>query len=359
VPHPDQPPLAARPSVQTTMEAEPVVSTDGVHWRIPRTFAPDGIRLEVDWVLGQDPEFSAVEDHWAYWLPRPAAHRLEYRLTLRGGRGGDHPALDPTNPRTVPNPFGNRSEIRFPEYREPQWLGTPVGGSLEVTTGDRGPLDAPVPVRLWSPAGLAADVPAPLVIAHDGTALREDASLLSWASQRAAVGGPLRIALLDPAPGFRDRWYAANPAYSDHLVSNLLPSLRDRVSTSAVVGLGISLGALSLLALHRRHPSALDGMALQSGSFFTPLLDPQESRYAFFDQVCLAVAEISAAPGTVPTWMSCGAIEENLANNDRMASALKDQGYPLVFQVVPDAHTMIGWRDAWTPGLDRLLSQVS
>jgi enterochelin esterase family protein len=56
--------------------------------------------------------------------------------------------------------------------------------------------------------------------------------------------------------------------------------------------------------------------------------------------------------------VTCGAIEENLANNLRMAEALRGQGYPVDLRILPDAHTMIGWRDAWTPGLSRLLDDV-
>jgi len=332
-----------------------------VEWRIAGVSAPQGVRLEVDWVLTADREFAPKADDWVYRLARPRADRLEYRLILRGHPGGDGPRLDPTNPRSIPNPFGDRSEVRFPEYREPEWIKTTVSGSTDLVTLDHGSLDVQVPVRLWSPSGLSAEVPAPLIVANDGSGLADEAALLAWASWHAVAHGPLRVALLDAPQGLRDRWYAANPDYSDQVVENVLPALRSRVRTSAVVGLGISLGALSLLTLHRRHPAALDGLALQSGSFFTPGLDPQESRYAFFAEVCGAVAEITAATPTrtVPTWMSCGAIEENLGNNTRMAEALSDQGYPVVFEVVPDAHTMTGWRDAWAPGLDRLISQLS
>ena len=51
--------------------------------RIPQDWAPDGVRLEVDWILNQDPEFGADGEWWTYLLLRPAADRLEYRLDLR------------------------------------------------------------------------------------------------------------------------------------------------------------------------------------------------------------------------------------------------------------------------------------
>src|SRR5690349_7879800 len=97
----------------------PQVSVDSVTWRLPRDVAPDGIRFEVDWILDVDPEFTADDGTWVYELARPAVDRFEYRLDLRGGAGL---GPDPTNPAVLSDPFGDRSEIRFPDYRPPAWL---------------------------------------------------------------------------------------------------------------------------------------------------------------------------------------------------------------------------------------------
>ena len=61
----------------------------------------------------------------------------------------------------------------------------------------------------------------------------------------------------------------------------------------------------------------------------------------------------------VPLLLTCGAIEENLANNQLMAEKLVAAAYPTTFVVVPDAHNTIGWRDAWAPHLDRLVDAVT
>ena len=42
-----------------------------------------------------------------------------------------------------------------------------------------------------------------------------------------------------------------------------------------------------------------------------------------------------------------------------MAEKLAAAAYPTTFVVVPDAHTTIGWRDAWAPHLDRLVDAVT
>lgn len=348
----------------TDPESGPVIGSDRVQFRVADAeHALDGVRLQVDWLLGEtDPEFGWSDSRWTLELPRPAAWRLEYQFTVR--RDGDTVwTTDPANPRHVPNPFGEKSEIRFPDYREPSWLLTPADGPISEIVTPGGRLARPVPVRLWSPAGLASDQAAPLMLVHDGSDMARRGNLLSWAAQHSRTQ-PIRVALLDPPDGLRDEWYSADPDYSAHLAEVVLPALTARVLTGPVIGLGASLGALAMLVLQRRHPGSISGLALQSGSFFTPALDPQESGYGRFDRVCAAVRQIGtgpdrsidAPPRTVPTLITCGAIEENRFNNEAMVAALRAQGYPVTFRLVPDAHTMIGWRDAWYPALDELVS---
>ena len=63
----------------------------------------------------------------------------------------------------------------------------------------------------------------------------------------------------------------------------------------------------------------------------------------------------------MPTVLTCGIAEENLANNRDMAHTLREHGYPVRLVEVPDAHNFVAWRDAWHPapgrsrgrGLDR------
>jgi len=357
-----RPPATGLPPEQSG----PDVTADGVVFHLPdANHDYDGVRLEVDWLLGDvDPEFVWAAGDWSLHLPRPAAWRLEYQLTIR--RGGDyHWTPDPGNPRRVANPFGEKSEIRFPDYREPAWLMTPATGPVRTVEIPAGRLTEQVPVQLWSPAGLPADRAAPLLLAHDGSDMARRGSLLSWASDMSSTS-PVRVALLDPAVGLRNEWYAADPDYADHLAEVVLPALTARVLTGPVIGLGASLGAVSMLTLQRRHPGSISALALQSGSFFTPTLDAQESNFAQFEQICAAVKLMSAgpqltaasAPRPVPVLMTCGAIEENLANNKQMAAALERQRHPVTLRVVPDAHTMIGWRDAWSPELDDLIGDL-
>ncbi|AZI57769.1 esterase [Nakamurella antarctica] len=341
----------------------PIVTQTDVTFLMPDPHSEyDGVRLELDFsVAPADLDFSAVDGGWQLVLPRPAVGRFEYQFTLR--RGQDYEwTIDPANPASVPNPFGAKSEVRFPDYEEPHWLDSvAAGSSLSIKTRPRF-LSQAVPVTLWSPEGLDPRQMTPLLIANDGSDMADRGSLLGWATA-AQAAGPFRVALLDPPHGLRDEWYAANPAYADEIVRSVLPAIRRKVRVGAVVGLGASLGGLAMVALQARHPAAVSALAVQSGSYFTADLDAQESDFYHFAQICSAVTAIAERSHSqvrpVPVLITCGVVEENFANNLAMAAALAGQGYELRMREVADAHTMIGWRDCWSPDLEELLIAAS
>ena len=342
------------------MSFQTTVTGGSVTFRLPSEPGISGVRLELDFPIEPtDPEFGRAERGWQLELPQPAVDRLEYQFTVRDGNGTRW-QTDATNPRRVPNPFGDKSEVLFPGYRSPHWLTGPETGTLQPVPTGRGALTDAVPVTLWTPDGLSPLDPAPLLVVHDGSDMADRGSLLRWAGS-AARTRPFRIALLDPVTGRRDDWYAAAPDYAHHLATVLLPALRSKVAVSGTVGLGASLGALAMLYAHRRHPGLLQGLVLQSGSYFCRELDPQESGYGSFEAICTAVTELLEGPaaGPCPVHMTCGLVEENRANNEAMAAALRSQGFALELRLVRDAHTMIGWRDAWSPGLEGVLDAVA
>ena len=89
---------------------------------------------------------------------------------------------------------------------------------------------------------------------------------------------PFRIALVSPGPR-RNKRYAANPAYSRALSSRLVPALTEQVANASACrcSIGQSLGALAALHAAWTAPAMFGWLLLQSGSFFTTALDPQES----------------------------------------------------------------------------------
>jgi enterochelin esterase family protein len=100
---------------------------------------------------------------------------------------------------------------------------------------------------------------------------------------------------------------------------------------------------------------------LQSGSFFRLRWDRQESGFPRFRRISRFVGEVlRAGPAAtpIPITITCGAPEENLANNRAVATALRRQGHDVSLHVNRDAHNYVGWRDALDPHLTDLLARV-
>jgi enterochelin esterase-like enzyme len=320
-----------------------------------------GVRLRQHAGLpGDRLDFTYDDGLWVLRLPPPDAWRLEYQLELRHPGGEVETVNDPANPERVGNPFGEKTVLRRRDYRPPAWLERPaMPGQWRELTIPAPALQSHVEARLWSPAAKAGER---LLVANDGPEYDKLAELGHY----SASGVPIRhhLALLTPRHGERDSWYSANPAYAAALAGAVLPRLRAELGLPAgrpVVGLGASLGALAMLHAQRRFPGAFAGLFLQSGSFFRPRLDPRESGYHWFTRITRFTGPVVAssfAAHPVPVALTCGTVEENLANNREMARALQRQGYPAQLYEVPDGHHFTAWRDAFDPALTDLLRKV-
>jgi enterochelin esterase-like enzyme len=302
--------------------------------------------------------YDAATGTWELRLPRPAVQRLEYQLDLIRADGTTDTVCDPDNPLRVGGGFGDSSELRCPEYREPGWLRLPQAG------GAWRDVHLPMPLvrgeavaRVWSP-----DRPTDrVVVAHDGPDYDRYGGLGHYTAAMIRAGRvpPYHLVLL-PA-GDRLEWYSASSAYARALAGDVLPKLAAELGTARpVVGVGASLGALAMLHCQRRHPAGFAALFLQSGSFFQPRFDKQESGFRRYLRIVRFTGGVRRGPAghPVPVALTCGTVEENLANNADMAAALTRQGYDVTFAEVPDAHTWTGWRDAYDPHLTSLLQRV-
>lgn len=335
----------------------PTVDEDGVTFVLTDRYRRvAGVRLVQEVGLGEL-AFTRERTYWGLHLPRPPVNRMEYLFEIEDDNAHRQTIVDPSNPHRAPGAFGEKSVLTFPEYVPPPWLGTPeVDGEYTPLEVDAPLLDSTITGLVWSPAGLTEA--APLVVVHDGPEFASLGRFVSFLAASIAAGTlpPLRAALLNP--GERNAWYSANPAYTDTLVDAVLPTLPP---ATVRIGVGVSLGAVATLHAHHAHSDAFDGLLLQSGSFFTPELDGQESEFTGWPAVTEFVAALHDATRDdhpVPTVLTCGVVEENLANNKRMEGTLARLGYKTRLTVVPDAHNYTAWRDALHPHLTNLITTL-
>jgi len=244
----------------------------------------------------------------------------------------------------------------------PAWLAAPADPGIAVT------LEVPVPplggavaARIWAPSNTPDDAALPLLVVHDGPDYDSLASLTHYLGAGIAGGWlpRLRAALL--TAGDRNSWYSASARYARALTEQVIPALTGLVATTGRVGMGTSLGALAMLHAHCRRPGTFGGLFLQSGSFFVPRLDPQERRFRYYRRITAftAAMEADGVPGVpVPAILTCGSVEENIANNRLMLTLLRSAGYPATLHEARAGHNFTAWRDALHPWLAELLQQV-
>jgi enterochelin esterase-like enzyme len=297
---------------------------------------------------------------WTARLPRPGVDRMEYLYEVLHPDGGYELLLDPANPRRAPGAFGEKSVIEFPEYSAPAWLAeqpAPSGTLRPV------PIDGVATGLLWSPFGTDDAEPLPLLVVHDGLEYAQFSLLRQFLDRamRAHALPPFRAALLHPTA--RDEQYSASPAYAEALTEFVLPRLHAMAPITAGrrhrVGMGASLGALAMLHAHRLAPAAFGGLFLQSGSFFHHRYFRHDIGFEHFERIRSFSGRVHTGGNwdlAIPVAMTCGEVEQNFPNNRATRLALRAQGYPVTFHRVRDAHTWVGWRDAFTPGLVDLLT---
>lgn len=346
------------------------------------------VHLTCDDDVVDQTRFRRTATGWRLAVRPPPVQRLEYRLLVTDDDGESHVVLDPTNPHTVVTAFGPRSVVEMPGYEEPAWLHHPrVAASrnervVATAVGD-------VPVVVWAPAPLDHDVPAPLLVVHDGPEYDRLADLGRWAAAMVATRAlpRFRLALLQPVA--RDDWYAVNPDWPSS-VATVLTDLATRWEPAGpVVTMGASLGGLAALQValagEQVAPHVVGGVFAQSGSFFLPELDPQEADYPHFARISDWVealgrpsspaAPLAARPVPPPTVppvplptvppvplppvvLTCGAHEETHANNVAMARRLRARGHEVDFTSLADLHNYTAWRDGLHPPLTTLLASL-
>jgi enterochelin esterase-like enzyme len=315
--------------------------------------------LDCDDAIWGPRRFRRTAQGWSLTIPLLDLQRLEYRLVITRRDGETVVVLDPDNPERVPTAFGQRSVALLPGYEPPAWtrfVGSRRAGTahdLVVSTRQVGDL----PIQIWAPSGIADKARLPLLVVHDGPEMVRLASLDRYAA--AMIGSralpPFRMMLCQPV--HRDEWYSANADYVAAEVHALKVVTNSYgVAPDQVVVMGASLGGLTALLLALGEGFGFAGALSQSGSFFTANLDPQEASYPWFDQITAAVSALDPTDHRpMPLALTCGATEENVANNRAMVQRLRAAAHDVRYREVADLHNYTAWRDAWQPVLTDLL----
>jgi enterochelin esterase family protein len=282
---------------------------------------------------------------------------MEYALAIDGRF-----TTDPANPLRAPGPFGDKSVVEWPEYAPPSWLDSIAdAGPVERLEIRCRRLVARVHVLLYAPPD-PPGVDAPLLVAHDGpeyaaySGLTRFLDVMSWEERIP----PLNAALIQPVD--RNETYSASALYAAALARELLPAIAKRVPHGRRIGMGASLGGLAMLHAHRRHPKLFDALLLQSSSFFRQRFDKQESTFPRYRRITRFVGTVLRGldgARAIPVAITCGTAEENRANNEAVAAALRAQGYPAWIALVRDAHNWTCWRDALDPHLPAVIEAAS
>lgn len=315
------------------------------------------------------PDFARLHDDaaWELLFPRPPVARIEYGFELIHKDGGIESICDPSNPKRVPGPFGDKSVIEFPEYEPPYWTkeAPRARGETKDFSISSSALRADLRATLWTAPGTDWATPLPILVVHDGLELARYSQLLVLLDSVSSEDRlpPMRAALLSPVD--RNQHYSASAAYARALAHDVLPALFELCPAphdrSMRVGMGASLGALAMLHAHRAYTASFGALFLQSGSFFRQRFDKQEQGFVRFRRVSRFVGTVMAADHwthPIPIRMTCGNAEENLANNRAILQALRRQNYEVTLHEHPDVHNWISWRDALEPHLVDLLRKM-
>ncbi len=320
-----------------------------------------GVTLECDSVLAGRRDLERTDDGWALDLPRPDLARIEYRFRVHRGSETEE-VLDPANPLTVRTAFGDRSVVELPGYLRPWWLDAAAPDGRFEAQAVAGETTHDVPVTVWSPEGLADDHPAPMLVVHDGPEYDDLADVTRYSAALVAAGTlpPHRVALAHPVA--RDAWYSGSPRYLRTISAAGIDRLAARYAlTGPVAVMGASLGGLTALLVGLTGAPRVGAVFSQSGSFFQLRHDHSESGYRYFDRISRAVQAVldtREAEHPLVVGLTCGAQEENAANNRDMAAALRRAGHDVRHREVPDLHNYTAWRDALDPALTEVLQAV-
>jgi enterochelin esterase family protein len=289
----------------------------------------------------------AVDELVPFDLPDDAY----FEYAWQDAAGERHP--DPSNPNPLLNPWWKyASHLTGPEYRIDPWVAgdgvRPAGRVLRLRVPSRH-FGADRQVLVYTPAGLGA-AELPVVYFQDGKAY------FGWGRVCQVLDRLLGAGLVAPAhlvfvtPNQRTAEYAFNDAYLQHMITEVLPAVEDRVSGNGRrTAWGASLGGLCSAQLAWDHPHLFQRVVSQSGAFlFSPDMD-FSFPFAGGETFTARVRDEAKRP---ITWhLECGTLEWLTPSNVRLQETLARQGAVVQLVTRSAGHNWVNWRNGVAAGL--------
>lgn len=292
-------------------------------------------------------------DLWWAAVELPEGSRVEYRIQVTCGEHTED-RNDPLNPRVASNPFGSNSVCAAEGYEVPDWVSPDEEarpGALEEVTIGSAALGREVRTTLYLPARFRRTSRYPLLVVHDG------ADYLRFAAAKTVLDNlihRLDVAGLVAAftnPGDRLLEYPDHAGHADHLVSELLPTLTDRLplldQPRGRCLMGSSFGGVATLSTAVRHPRVFGSLIVQSGSFVFTDIGFDHGGGPQFDPVVEFMNRYRANPTRVAdrVHISCGVYEPLISPNRAMVPVFRSTGMDVRYVEARDGHNWENWRD--------------
>ena len=297
-------------------------------------------------------------DLWLLAIDVEDGGRFEYKLAI-GHDGQEDWIVDPLNPDTARDPFGENSVCMTFGYERPGWTvphGAPQG-RIETIAVESAVFSETRHESLYLPPDHDPARPYPLVVIHDGDDFVTYADLAVSLDNLIEAGDipPLLAALVQTHD--RTGEYPRARRHARYLVQELLPALEMRYTIAPDphdrVLLGASLGAVASLSTAFRFPRVFGGLVLQSGSFILDERKLEHRPHPVFHRVARLVKALRRAPDLPRTraFISTGTLEGLADENRALADFLTEHGVEVAFKSAWDGHHWHNWRDQLRAGL--------
>lgn len=307
--------------------------------------------------LPASPKANSAGPVWSCTIMVPRDAYVEYYFR---DPGSDERILDPLNPRTVSNGFGDRNNFFYMPETGPSPF---TLRRADVPTGSltRHRVDADLlqdnsqrDVYLYRPP---AGGPVPLLIVYDGYDYLHRARLVTIVDNLVAHRRirPIAMAFLQNGKTRRTVEYFCSDATILWLEGVILPLAREQLrlvnisqNPGAYGVLGASASGLMSLYTGLRMPEVFGRVLCQSGVFS---LDGR-------DLVVKDLVRHSHARN-LKIWMDIGTLDELLEDNRRMITLLDKRQYNVTYREFSGGHNYTAWRDDIWRGLENIFPFAS